>query len=74
MLKKSASFALASSRGSIVKETFRRSETLVRLFRSPRFILRANGYTKCGSSLLASPLVAASLNGLFEHPVKVFYC
>jgi hypothetical protein len=68
MLKKSASGVLTSLRGSIVKETFRRSETLVGLFRSPRFILRANGHTKCGSYLLASSLAAALLDSLFEHP------
>ena len=43
--------------------------TLEGLFRSPRFIARANGYTKCGPYLLASSLVAALLSGLFEHPV-----
>jgi hypothetical protein len=61
MLKNSASFVLASLRGS---------EALEDIFRSPGFILRANGHTKCGWYLLASFLAAALLEGLFEHPVK----
>jgi hypothetical protein len=59
MLKKSASSVLASLRGS---------EALEGIFRSPRSMLWANGYTKCGPYLLASSLAAALLNGLFEHP------
>ena len=43
-------------------------EILKGFIRSPRFIARANGYTECGPYLLASSLVAALLNGLFEHP------
>ena len=50
MLKKSASVVLASLRGS---------EALEGIFRSPRSMLRANGYTKCGPYLLASSLAAA---------------
>jgi hypothetical protein len=59
MLKTPASGVLAS---------FRNLEALEGLFRSPRSILRANGYTKCGGYLLASSLAAALLDGLFEHP------
>ena len=59
MLKKSASVVLASLRGS---------EALEGIFRSPRSILWANGYTKCGRYLLASSLAAALLDSLFEHP------
>jgi hypothetical protein len=59
MLKKSTSGVLASLRGS---------EVLAGIFRSPRFILGANGHTKCGWYLLASSLAAALLDGLFEHP------
>jgi hypothetical protein len=50
MLKMSASFVLASLRGS---------EVLEDIFRSPRSILRANGHTQCGWYLLASSLAAA---------------
>jgi hypothetical protein len=71
MLKKSASGVLASLRGSTLKRTFRRSETLAGLIRSPRSIRGVNGHTKCGLYLLASSLAAALLNGLFEHPVKI---
>ncbi len=42
LLKKSASVVLASLRGS---------EALEDIFRSPRFMLWANGYTKCGRYL-----------------------
>jgi hypothetical protein len=63
MLKKSASGVLALLRGS---------ETLEDIFRSPRFMLWANGYTKCGSYLLASLLAAALLDSLFEHPEYVW--
>ena len=35
---------------------------------SPRFIVRANGPTKCGRYLLASLLAAALLDGLSEQP------
>jgi hypothetical protein len=59
MLKKSASFVLASFRGSEALEGF---------FRSPRSILQANGHTKCGRYLLASSLAAAALDSHFEHP------
>jgi hypothetical protein len=59
MLKKSASFVLASLRGS---------EVLEGIFRSPRSIQRANGHTKCDWYLLASSLAAVLLDGLFEHP------
>jgi hypothetical protein len=68
MLKMSASFVLTSLRGSTLKRTFRRSETLAGLIRSPRSILGVNGHTKCGPYLLASSLAAALLNGHFEHP------
>jgi hypothetical protein len=61
MLKKPASIVLTSFRGS---------KALEGIFRSPRSILWANSYTKCGRYLLASSLIAASLNGLFEHPVS----
>ena len=62
MLKKSASGVLAS---------FRDSEALEGIFRSPRSILWANGYTKCGRYLLATSLAAALLDGHFEHPARV---
>ena len=68
MLKKSASSVLASLRGSTLRGTLRTFERLKGLIRSPRFIVRADGYTKCGPYLLASSLAAALLNGLFEHP------
>jgi hypothetical protein len=76
MLKKSASFVLASLRGS---------ELLEGIFRSPRSMLRANGHTKCGWYLLASSLAEAlpaewrvlarrgwegEMSGLFEHPAN----
>jgi hypothetical protein len=61
MLKKSASIVLVSFRGS---------EVLEDMFRSPRSILRANGHTKCGWYLLASSLAAALLNGHFKHPAS----
>ncbi len=64
----SVSFVLALLRGSTLKRVFRRSEALKGIFHSPRPILRANGFTKCGPYLLASSLVAALLNGHFEHP------
>jgi hypothetical protein len=51
MLKTSASFVLASLRGSGALEG---------IFRSPRSILRANGHTKCGWYLLVSWLAAAA--------------
>jgi hypothetical protein len=47
-------------------------EFLEGLFRSPRFIQRANGHTKCGAYRLASSLAAALLNSLFEHPAQWF--
>ena len=68
MLKKPTSVVLASLRGSTLKKTFRRSETLTGFIRSPRAILGVNGHTECGPYLLASSLAAALLNGLFEHP------
>jgi hypothetical protein len=71
MLKKSASGVLASLRGSTLKRTFRRSETLAGLIRSPRSILGVNGHTKCGLYLLASSLAAALLDGLFQHPATI---
>jgi hypothetical protein len=46
--------------------------TLNGIFRSPRSIERANGYTKCGPYLLASSLAAALLDGHFEHPARVW--
>jgi hypothetical protein len=76
MLKKSASIVLASFRGS---------EVLEDMFRSPRSISRANGHTKCGWYLLASSLAAAlpgtrrvsarqgwagEKSGHFEHPAS----
>jgi hypothetical protein len=69
MLKKSASFVLASLRSSPLRGTPRIFEILKGLIRSPRFIARANGYTKCGPYLLASSLAVAALDGHFEHPV-----
>ena len=62
MLRKSASGVLASLRGVGVLEG---------VIRSPRSILRANGYTKCGPYLLASSLAAALLDGHFEHPATM---
>ncbi len=59
MLKTTASSVLASLRGS---------EELEGIFRSPRVIIWANGYTQCGWYLLASSLATALLDGLFEHP------
>jgi hypothetical protein len=59
MLKKSASGVLASFRGS---------EVLEDMFRSPRSILRANGHTKCGWYQAAASEEASLLIGHFEHP------
>jgi hypothetical protein len=73
MLKKSASFVLASLRGSTLRSTPRVFGTLKGLFRSPRSIRRANGYTKCGPYLLASSLAAAALDSLSEHPASHSY-
>jgi hypothetical protein len=70
MLKKSASFVLAPLRDSTLRGTPRIFEILKGLIRSPRFIVRANGYTKCGPYLLASSLAAAALDGHFEHPAS----
>mgnify|MGYP007103860864 CR=1 FL=1 len=78
MLKKFASVVLESLRGSTLRGTPRIFEILKGLIRSPRFIARANGYTKCGPYLLAASLTAALLNGLLEHPeaivASVPYC
>ena len=71
MLKKSASGVLTSHRGLTLKRVFRRPEALEGIFHSPRSFLRANGLTKCGTYLLASPLAAALLDGLFEHPEAI---
>jgi hypothetical protein len=71
MLKKSASFVLASLRSSTLKRAFRRPEAPAEIFHSPRSIIRANGFTKCGPYLLASSLAAALLDGLFEHPETI---
>jgi hypothetical protein len=68
MLKQPASFVLASLRGSTLRDTPRIFEMLKGLIRSPRFIVRANGYTKCGPYLLASLLAAALLDSEVEHP------
>jgi hypothetical protein len=59
MLKKLASVVLASLRRSTLRGTPRIFEILKGLIRSPRFIARANGYTKCGPYLFASSLAAA---------------
>jgi hypothetical protein len=67
MLKKLASGVLASLRGSTLSK-LRRSDTREGLFRLPKLLRRANGSTKCGPYLLASSLVAALLDNLFEHP------
>jgi hypothetical protein len=72
MLKKSASGVLASLSGSTLKRTFRRSETLAGLIRSPRSILKVNGHTKCGAYLLASSLGAALPDELVEQPAWYF--
>jgi len=69
----SVSFVLALLRGSTLRGTPRIFEILKGLIRSPRFIARANGYTKCGPYLLASSLAAALLNGHFEHPRSRIY-
>jgi hypothetical protein len=67
-LTKSASGVLASLRGSTLRGMLRIFEILKGLIRSPRFIARANGYTKCGPYLLSSSLAAALLDGLSEQP------
>src|SRR5690242_8637615 len=87
MLKKSASIVLASLRGSTLSRSVSEAGTLEGLFRSPRPIIGANGYTKCGPYLLASSLAAAlpgtrrvsarqgwagEKSGLFEHPAWYF--
>ena len=75
MLKKSASFVLASLRGSTY-----RGEPLGYRNHWRGFSVRQDpfkgrtAHTKCGTYLLASSLAAALLNGLFEHPAKVFFC
>jgi hypothetical protein len=76
MLKKSlfspAQPRLAETRLSpgIVLASLRGSEALGGIFRSPRLIARANGYTKCGPYLFASSLAAALLDSLFDHPAS----
>jgi hypothetical protein len=70
MLKKSASFVLASLRDSTLRGMPRIFEILEGLIRLPRTIEKENGYTKCGPYLLASSLAAAALNGIFEHPAR----
>ena len=87
MLKKSASFVLASLNGSTLSRSVSESGTLDGSFRSPRPITRANGRTKCGTYLLASSLAAAlsaewrvlarrgragEKSGLFEHSTGAF--
>jgi hypothetical protein len=52
----------------MLKRVFLRPEALEGTFHSPRSILQANGFTKCGPYLLASSLAAALLDSLFEHP------
>ena len=71
MLKKSASCILTSLRGSRLKRVFRRPEALEGIFHSPRSILQANGFTKCGPYLLTASLAAALLDGHFEHPQAI---
>ena len=63
MLKKSVSCVLASLRGSTLSRSVSEAGTLEGLFRSPRPIIGASGYTytKCGTYLLASSLAAALL-------------
>jgi hypothetical protein len=69
MLKKPASIVLASLRGS----TLRRSSSEIGSTRGafPFAKIHLQGrtaHTKCGPYLLASSLVAALLDRLFEHP------
>ena len=54
-----------------MRGTLRTFERLKGLIRSPRFIVRADGYTKCGPYLLAASLAVALLDGLFEHPAVI---
>jgi hypothetical protein len=68
MLKKSASFVLASLRGSRIEENNYWRPLSVR---QESFEGRT-AHTKCGMYLLASSLAAALLNGLFEHPAWCF--
>jgi hypothetical protein len=71
MLKKSASFVLASLRSSTYRMRFSEVEALKGLFRSPRTIAKANGPHEVRLvplHLFASLLAAALLNSLFEHP------
>ena len=69
MLKTTASFVLASLRGSTLsfsevgntKEAFPFAKTCCKGERP---------HTMCGTYLLASSLAAAALNGHFEHPAS----
>jgi len=87
MLKKSVSCVLASLRGSTLSRSVSEAGTLEGLFHSPRPIIGANGYTKCGTYLLASSLAATlsaewrvlarrgkagEKSSLFEHPAGAF--
>jgi len=89
MLKKSASFVLASFRPSTYWKDSWRSEWLKEFLRSPRFILGANGphevryvppraFTRCGLAwagrVSARRGWAGEKSGLFEHPAGVFSC
>ena len=67
-------FVLASFRPSTLRRISRRSESLKGLFRSPRSITGRTAHTKCGLYLLGPSLAAALLDGLFEHPARVFFC
>ena len=73
MLKKSASFVLASLRGSTYGTGPPGGRNYSRGFsvRQDSFKGRT-AHTKCGTYLLASSLAAALLDGLFEHPAGVF--
>jgi hypothetical protein len=72
--EKSASIVLASFRSSTYRLRFSEVGNTGGVFRSPRFIARANGPTKCGRYLFRSSL-AAALRTNFLSILPIFsYC
>ena len=75
MLKQPASIVLASLRGLNVEASL--SDIGITGGDFPFAKINSKGERptrKCGLYLLASSLAAALLDGLFEHPARVFSC
>ena len=71
MLKTSASFVLASLRGSTYRVDPLGYRNHLRGFSVRQDLLYGRtAHTKCGLYLLAYSLAAALLDGLFEHPAE----